>query len=213
MKACFENFIVDDTNRLAYEAAVKFASESSSLLNLSGVIGGGKTHLLRAIQYDIEMNSCRKVELVDGSHLIEQYIEILKTTQHTEYPIKDIYPLYADLDVLLVDDIECLIGKEYTQQVFADFLVAMLREGKSVAFTTYVPVAEGELTKLNSYLNEQQVSYEMVHISEPSMELKCKFLEEYSLSEEEKLEIASSVTSYRNLRAVMNYKMLLERIK
>ena len=85
MKACFENFIVDDTNRLAYEAATRFASESSNLpkiMNLSGVIGGGKTHLLQAIKYEIEMKSCRKVELVDGAHLIEQYIEILKRTQH-----------------------------------------------------------------------------------------------------------------------------------
>ena len=113
----FENFIVGSTNKFANAAAQAVAANPSGAYNPLFIWGGsglGKTHLLNAIQIEIKKNHPEfNIVYVDGEKFTNEIISAIHDNKTAEFHTK-----YRAADVLLVDDIQFIGGKESTQEEF-----------------------------------------------------------------------------------------------
>ena len=126
----FENFIVGEGNRLAYEVARSVAENPGSLYNpffLYGKVGLGKTHLLQAIGNFCVAKGLR-VAYRSAGEFSEEMVESLREGRITEFRNR-----YRGVDVLLIDDVQFLSGKDRTQmELFNIFNHLYMRERQIV---------------------------------------------------------------------------------
>lgn len=140
----FETFIEGDCNRLARAAGYAVANKPgitayNPLFIFSGV-GLGKTHLLQAIGNEIKDNFPRKAVLyVSSERFINQFIEAVR-----KGTVNDFMNFYQMIDVLLVDDIQFLSGKEKTQENFFHVFNHLRQSGKQIVLASDRPPNEIE---------------------------------------------------------------------
>ena len=119
-KYTFETFVVGDNNNFAHAASLAVAESPGDTYNplfLYGGVGLGKTHLMQAIgNYIIKQNPSLKVMYVTSEIFTNELIESIKTEKNTSN--KNFREKYRNVDVLLIDDIQFIIGKESTQEEF-----------------------------------------------------------------------------------------------
>ncbi len=132
----FDNFIEGDCNRLARSAghavAQKPGSTSFNPLLLYGNVGLGKTHLAQAIGVEIKKNFPEKTVLyVQSEKFITQFIEAIKKNNQNDF-----VHFYQMIDVLIIDDIQYLSGKEKTQDVFFHIFNHLHQLGKQIVLTS-----------------------------------------------------------------------------
>ena len=115
----FENFIIGTSNKLAYEAAKKVSQEISiyNPFYLYGGVGMGKTHLLNAI--GLELRSKYKVMFISAERFMYQFVKSIKSNDMVNFK-----ECFRNKDVLLIDDIQFMNGKEAMQEEF--FILLML---------------------------------------------------------------------------------------
>lgn len=121
----FSDFIVSAENRLAYYSTEDLArgSESGvSLLVLVGLPSRGKSHLLHALKAEYQLNSNRRVKLIDAEEFIGRYLAALRTGRSASFR-----RTLLDCDLLLVDDLDRLAGKTSCQAEFLA-LIEMARQ-------------------------------------------------------------------------------------
>ena len=114
-KYTFESFIVGNCNRLAHAAALGVAEKPGRVYNplfIYGGVGLGKTHLLHAIGHFVSQNKHR-VLYVSTEQFTNEFIKAIRERKTEEFRQK-----YRGVDVLLIDDIHFIIGKEQTQEGF-----------------------------------------------------------------------------------------------
>ncbi|MDP5170760.1 MAG: chromosomal replication initiator protein DnaA [Bacteroidia bacterium] len=132
----FSNFIEGDCNRLARSAGYAVASKPgvtayNPLFIYSGV-GLGKTHLLQAIGNEIKANTPRRAVLyVSSERFISQFIEAVRKST-----VNDFMNFYQMIDVLLVDDIQFLSGKDKTQENFFHVFNHLRQSGKQIVLAS-----------------------------------------------------------------------------
>ena len=119
-KYTFDTFVVGSNNKFAHAASVAVAETPGKIYNplfLHGGVGLGKTHLMHAIaNYILKENPSRKVLYVTSEYFTNELIETLRAgdpTGMTKFREK-----YRNIDVLLIDDVQFIIGKESTQEEF-----------------------------------------------------------------------------------------------
>lgn len=132
----FENFIEGDCNRLARSAGYAVAKNpgitSFNPLMLYGGVGLGKTHLVQAIGNEIAArNSGTKTVYAASEKFTNQFIEALKNNN-----IQDFISYYRNVDVLILDDVQFLKGKEKTQEVFFHIFNHLHQNGKQIIMTS-----------------------------------------------------------------------------
>ena len=132
----FDNFIEGDCNRLArsagYAVAEKPGGTAFNPLLIYGSVGFGKTHLSHAIGISIKNRFPGKTVLyVSSEKFTQQYIEAVKTNN-----INDFVHFYQMVDVLIVDDIQFLSGKEKTQEAFFHIFNHLHQLGKQIILTS-----------------------------------------------------------------------------
>jgi chromosomal replication initiator protein len=132
----FDNFVEGDCNRLARSAGLAVAFKpgitSFNPLMLYGGVGLGKTHLMHAIGNKIrELDPARKVIYISSEKFTNQFIESL-----TKNAANDFTEHYMQMDVLVIDDIQFLAGKEKTQEIFFHIFNHLQQAGKQIILSS-----------------------------------------------------------------------------
>ena len=137
----FENFIKGPSNQFAYAAAQAVAANPSGAYNplfIYGPSGLGKTHLLNAIQVEIKKNHPDfNIVYVDCEMFTNEIISAVKTATTEQFRQK-----YRQADVLLIDDIQFLAGKESTQEEFFHTFNTLHNAGKQIVLASDRPAKE-----------------------------------------------------------------------
>ncbi|MDQ3290139.1 MAG: chromosomal replication initiator protein DnaA [Bacteroidota bacterium] len=132
----FDNYIEGDCNRLArsagYAVATKPGTTSFNPLMVYGGVGLGKTHLVHAIGNHIKSTWPEKFVLyVSSEKFVNQFIESLKTNT-----VQDFANFYLLVDILIIDDVQFLSGKEKTQEMFFHIFNHLHQSGKQIVMTS-----------------------------------------------------------------------------
>ncbi len=131
----FDTFIVGSSNKFAHAASIAVANKPGDAYNPLFIYGGsglGKTHLLNAIQLHIkEKFPDYNVLYVKGETFTNELIEALKQKNTVPFHQK-----YRSADVLLMDDIQFIAGKEQTQEEFFHTFEALHKQGKQIVVTS-----------------------------------------------------------------------------
>jgi chromosomal replication initiator protein len=135
----FENFVEGDCNRLARAAGMAVAKKpgvtSFNPLMLYGGVGVGKTHLVQAIGNEIRNNLSDKFVLYVHLHeFMNQFIEAIKNNR-----IQEFQNFYMQVDVLIIDDVQFLSGKDKIQEMFFYIFNQLHQGGKQVIMTSDCP--------------------------------------------------------------------------
>jgi chromosomal replication initiator protein len=135
----FDNFVEGDCNRLARSAGVAVSKKpgvtSFNPLMLYGGVGVGKTHLVQAIGNEIKNNMPTKVVLyVDQSDFTNQFLNALQN-----HKLQDFQNFYQQVDLLILDDVQFLAGREKTQEMFFHIFNQLHQSGKQIIMTSDCP--------------------------------------------------------------------------
>ncbi len=187
----FDNFIVGPSNRFAYAAAQAVASNPAGQYNPLFIYGGtglGKTHLMYAVCNEIrKKNPTFNILYIKGQTMINEIIEKIRSGDGEELRSK-----YHAVDVLLVDDIQFLSGKESTQMEFFHMFDFLHSNNKQIVLTSDCPPKE------IAYLDERLRSrFEMglpADIQPPDFETRIAIIQRKA--ESLGLEIPPDVAEY-----------------
>ena len=139
----FENFIKGPSNQFAFAAAQAVAANPSGAYNPLFIYGGsglGKTHLLNAIgNYALVKDPNLKVRYVTSEEFTNEFIEALGDTNQNSGQIKEFNRRYREVDVLLIDDIQFLSGKEATLEQFFHTFNTLHQANKRIVIASDVP--------------------------------------------------------------------------
>ncbi len=137
-KYTFESFVIGPSNRFAHAAALAVAESPAKAYNPLFIYGGsglGKTHLLHAISHYAEgLFPNIKVRYVSSEEFTNDYINALALSQMQSFNRR-----YREVDLLLIDDIQFLGGKDATQDTFFHTFNTLHEHGKQVVITSDVP--------------------------------------------------------------------------
>ena len=131
----FENFVVGPSNRFAHGAAIAVANSPGDIYNplfIYGPPGVGKTHLLYAIANGIRrQNPDARIIYIKGDEFTNELISAIQSGRQSEFKNK-----YRQADLMLVDDIQFVAGKEQTQNEFFHTFNALYESGKQIVLTS-----------------------------------------------------------------------------
>ena len=165
----FENFITGSSNKLALEASLK-VSESFSIYNplyiYSGV-GMGKTHLLNSIGLELKKN--KKVMFISAERFMYQFVRSIKANDMVKF--KD---YFRNTDVLLIDDIQFMNGKEAMQEEFFHTFNALLEKGSQIIISADRP--PNKLSRIQERIKSRFSGGLVVDIQKPDYDLRKKIV-------------------------------------
>jgi len=137
-KYTFDNFVVGDSNRFAHAACLAVAQSPAKSYNplfVYGKVGLGKTHLMQAIgRYIKQQNSKIKVLYISSEKFTNEMIDSIRDDRTVAFRDK-----YRSVDVLLIDDIQFLAGKERTQEEFFHTFNTLYESNKQIVITSDRP--------------------------------------------------------------------------
>ena len=136
----FENFVIGDSNRMAYSMAVNVAEMPGKTplnpLFIYGKSGLGKTHLMRAIQnYICETQPYLRTVYVDSAELLSDYMDASAAHDKEKSSYRNFKTHYEDADVLLIDDIQYLQGKKQTLDIVFQIFNKLISQGKQIVLS------------------------------------------------------------------------------
>ena len=189
----FTNFVIGESNKLAFEASKK-VSENISHYNpfyLYAGVGMGKTHLLNAIGLELKKN--KKVTFISAERFMYQFVKSIKSNEMVKF--KD---NFRNTDVLIIDDIQFMTGKEAMQEEFFHTFNSLIDKGSQVILSADRP--PNKLIKIQERIKSRFSGGLVVDIHSPEHELRLKILnrkvDELNLLNQEKLKLSEDILKF-----------------
>ena len=177
----FDNFVVGSSNRLAYVSAMSVAENPGKIHNplfIYGKSGLGKTHLMHAIGNYITQHSHKKVLYTTSDMFMTDYTgiaDISNLDNQIEYA-NNFKNKYRNVDVLIIDDIQFLVGAEKTQQEFFNTFNYLQQSNKQIIISS--DKSPDDLKKLEERLRSRFMWGLPVDIYPPDFELRCEIIKQ-----------------------------------
>ncbi len=180
----FENFITGGSNKLAFEASKKVSEDIAHYnpLYLYGGVGMGKTHLLNAI--GLELKEKNKVMFISAERFMYQFVKSIKSNEMVKFK-----EYFRNTDILLIDDIQFMNGKEAMQEEFFHTFNALLDKNSQIIISADRP--PNKLTRIQERIKSRFSGGLVVDIQNPDYELRYKIIK--SKTEELKLSYSNQV--------------------
>lgn len=216
----FDNFIVGSSNKFAHAAAMAVAANPAHAYNpllMYGSSGLGKTHLLYAIGNEIKNdNPDMKIQYVKGDDFMNELIESIGNNTMPEFRQK-----YRQADVLLVDDVQFIAGKDRTQEEFFHTFNTLYESHKQIVLTSDRPPKE--INILDDRLRSRFESGLLADLQPPDVETRIAIIKRKAdslnlpISDEHAQFIANKIkTNVRQIEGVvkkLNARYLLNNEK
>ena len=206
----FENFITGPSNKLAYEASIKVSENISHYnpLYIYGGVGMGKTHLLNSIGHALKKDN--KVMFISAERFMYQFVKSIKSNDMVKFK-----EYFRNTDILLIDDIQFMNGKEAMQEEFFHTFNALLEKGSQIIISA--DRSPNKLARIQERIKSRFAGGLVVDIQKPDFQLRKKivdnkikelnslYAEQFKMSEEIKDFISLKVTtSVRELVGAIN---------
>ncbi len=147
-KDTFETFVVGSSNKFAHAAAIAVAANPGGAYNpllIHGNSGLGKTHLLNAICNEVKKNNPNaNIVYTSGEAFTNELVHYLALARNNKTPnnMVEFHNKYRNADILLVDDVQFIAGKEATQEEFFHTFNALSNAGNQIVLTSDMPPKE-----------------------------------------------------------------------
>jgi len=167
----FDNFLTGSSNKLAYEASIKVSENISHYnpLYIYGGVGMGKTHLLNAIGLELKKNN--KVMFISAERFMYQFVKSLKSNDMVKFK-----EYFRNTDILLIDDIQFMNGKEAMQEEFFHTFNALLDKGSQIIVSA--DRSPNKLSRIQERIKSRFSGGLVIDIQKPDYELRKKIVEQ-----------------------------------
>jgi chromosomal replication initiator protein len=167
----FDNFITGASNKLAYEASLKVSENISHYnpLYIYGGVGMGKTHLLNSI--GLSLKEKHKVMFISAERFMYQFVKSIKSNDMVKFK-----EYFRNTDILLIDDIQFMNGKEAMQEEFFHTFNALLDKGSQVIISA--DRAPNKLSRIQDRIKSRFAGGLVVDIQKPDYELRSKIVKQ-----------------------------------
>ena len=214
----FENFIIGSSNKLAFEASKKITENISGYnpLYIYGGVGMGKTHLLNAI--GLSLKEKNKVMFISAERFMYQFVKSIKSNEMVKFK-----EYFRNTDILLIDDIQFMNGKEAMQEEFFHTFNALIDKGSQIIISA--DRAPNKLLRIQERIKSRFSGGLVVDIQKPNYDLRHKIVKikaeelnvfysnQINISDEIKKFISSEIkTSIRELVGAINRIVSFSRI-
>jgi|TARA_B100000927_G_scaffold51120_1_gene37991 chromosomal replication initiator protein len=181
----FNNFITGQSNKLAFEASKKVSQDIAHYnpLYLYGGVGMGKTHLLNAI--GLELKDKNKVMFISAERFMYQFVKSIKSNEMVKFK-----EYFRNTDILLIDDIQFMNGKEAMQEEFFHTFNALLDKGSQIIVSADRP--PNKLSRIQERIKSRFSGGLVVDIQNPDYDLRSQIIK--SKTEELKLFYSNQIT-------------------
>ncbi len=170
----FDNFVVGKPNALAHAAARRVAESAQVTFNplfLYGGVGLGKTHLMHAIAWELQQKQPQaRVLYVSAEQFMYRFVRALRDRQ-----VMDFKSLFRSVDVLMVDDVQFIAGKESTQEEFFHTFNALVDQGRQIVISA--DRAPGEIKDLEDRIRSRLQCGLVVDLHPTDYELRLGILQ------------------------------------
>ena len=165
----FDNFITGPSNKLAFEASKKVSQDVSHYnpLYLYGGVGMGKTHLLNSI--GLSLKEKNKVLFISAERFMYQFVKSIKSNEMVKFK-----EYFRNTDILLIDDIQFMNGKEAMQEEFFHTFNALIEKGSQIIVSADRP--PNKLTRIQERIKSRFSGGLVVDIQNPDYELRYKII-------------------------------------
>ncbi len=209
----FETFIVGGANELAYAACQAIAQDPGSKYNplfLYGGVGIGKTHLIQAVGNEvINQNPKARVVYVSTEQFVQEFLDAIRYKKNTDFA-----GYYRGADVLIIDDIQFIAGKEKTQEEFFHTFNALHQANKQIIISSDKPPRD--IPTLEERLRSRFAWGMSIDMQIPDFETRCAIIQ--TKADIRGIQLPPDVTEYlaqgvrtniRELEGVLNQLLAL----
>jgi chromosomal replication initiator protein len=204
----FDSFVVGKPNELAHAAARRVAEGGPVTFNplfLYGGVGLGKTHLMHAIAHELSLRCPEKrVLYLSAEQFMYRFVQALRERQ-----IMDFKELFRSVDVLMVDDVQFIAGKDSTQEEFFHTFNALVDQGKQIVISA--DRAPGEIKDLEERIKSRLQCGLVVDLHPTDYELRLGILQtkaENYRAQYAGLKLADGVLEFLAHRITTNVRVL-----
>ena len=189
----FDNFVIGESNKLAYEASKKVSENISHYnpLYLYAGVGMGKSHLLNAI--GLKLKEKYKVTFISAERFMYHFVKSIKMNDMVKF--KD---NFRNTNVLIIDDIQFMNGKEAMQEEFFHTFNSLIEKGSQIIISA--DRAPNKLMKIQERIKSRFSGGLVVDIQNPEYDLRLKIvkkkIDEFNLINKEKVNISEETQKF-----------------